>query len=891
MSAPPPVLPATLSTSGYEDGLGRRSLGFDRESGSVLERLVVRPELVAFERALRQRAERLGTFEDERVARLRDIEHDRQAGTLTIVSEFVAGRRLSDLLDEAPERAGNERAVATVDVALGFLLQVLPALSALHAAAGMTHGAVGDGRIVISPAGQVVLLDAIYGPALERLQLSRRRLWTEFRIAAPPSAGPARFDVAGDLSQAALAAVAMTIGRPLVESDYPEGLRALLDETVEIAQLRGSARFASAFQRFFERALPLPSRRIYATADEAAAAVQDLVTAEMGVERCRTALIAVVRDSEAAVPSPAATVEESVAACDEPCPIATELAPPAVAIQPDVAPEVVLPVAAPEVEPPVVAPAPQPEMDAPLAATPGSEPEPVIEEPVYEPVEAAAVMEAPLATAPASEPEPVMEGPVYEPVEAAVAMDVPLAAAPAPEPEPVIEEPAHEPAAAAEDEFRAVAPAPEFEPVSETPTDEPVEAAAMAAPLAAAPAPEPEPVIQEPPDEPVQAAAPAATPDRRKRQRGGRRFRDRLRSTHIAAPPPPAATPPAPPVRMPVIAAPSPPPPPSVRPQPLRLPQPLWTPPEANAPLEPLAASPTVAPQPRTVRIKAEAVSAYAAPRAIEQFEAATAYRGPVVRAAQPPASTLPWKLAAAAAIAIMAGVSAGRAKLFDRPPDPVPAAAKPAAVPVEVPVSPTGSIAVETEPSGARVLIDGQPAGETPLKVDTVGTGSHIITLITPTTTLKRSVKVEAGKTTSIDVPVYSGWLAVFAPIALEITEHGRSVGSTEQGRLMLPPGRHSLTFANKDLGYSIVRRVDVESGEERALTLDPRGTININAVPWAEVYIDGQRAGETPLANFQVPLGTRDILFKHPQFGERRMSTVVTASAPAAVSVDYTK
>ena len=861
MSAPPPVLPATLSTSGYADGLGRRSLGFDRECGSVLERLVVRPELVAFERALRQRAERLGTFDDERVARLRDIELDGQAGTLTIVSEFVAGRRVSDLLDEAPERATDERATPTVDAALGFLLQVLPALSDLHTAVGMTHGAVGDGRIVISAAGQVVLLDAIFGPALERLQLSRRRLWTEFRIAAPPSAGPTRFDVAGDLSQAALAAVAMTIGRPLRECDYPDGLRALLDETVEIAQLRGSARFATALQRFFERALPLPSRRIYATADEAAAAVQDLVTAEMGVERCRTALIAVVRDSEAAVPPPAAAVEASIAACDASCRIAAELEPPAVAIHLEGAPEVVLPAAAPEVEPPVVAPAPQPAMDAPLAAAPAPEPEPepVIEQPAYEPMEAAAALDEPLAAAPAPEPEPVIEEPVCEPVEAAAAMDVPFAA-PVPEPEPIIEQPAYEPMEAA---------------------------AALDEPLAAAPAPEPEPVIEEPVCEPVEAAAPVApTPDRRKRQRGVRRYRDRLRSADIVAPPPPVATPPVPPVRMPVIAAPSPPPPPSIR-----LPQPLWTPPETNVPLVPLAASPTVAPQPRTVRVKAEAASGYAAPRAIEQFEPVTPYRGPLVRVAQPPASTLPWKLAAAAAIAIVVGVTAGRANLLDRLPDPVPAAAKPPAVPVEVPVAPTGSIAVETQPAGARVLIDGQPAGETPLKVDAVGTGLHIITLVTPSTTLKRSVKVEAGKTSSIDVPVYSGWLAVFAPIALEISEHGRSVGSTEQGRLMLPPGRHSLTFSNRDLGYSTVQRVDIESGEERALTLDPRGTININAVPWAEVYIDGQRAGETPLANFQVPLGTRDILFKHPQFGERRVSTVVTASAPAAVSVDYTK
>ncbi len=106
-----------------------------------------------------------------------------------------------------------------------------------------------------------------------------------------------------------------------------------------------------------------------------------------------------------------------------------------------------------------------------------------------------------------------------------------------------------------------------------------------------------------------------------------------------------------------------------------------------------------------------------------------------------------------------------------------------------------------------------------------------------------------------------------------------------------MLPPGRHTLTFSNRDLGYSAVQKVDIEAGEEVALTMDPRGTINVNAVPWAEVFIDGERAGETPLANFDVRLGTREILFKHPGLGERRVTAIVTAAAPTVVTVDFTK
>lgn len=774
MAAPPPVLPASLSTSGYEDGLGRRSLAFDRECGSVLERLIVRPELVAFERALRERADRLAALDDERIARLRGIDHDRQAGTLTVVSEFVVGHRLSDLLDEAAERPRDENAAASVDVALGLLLQLLPALSALHAGAGVAHGAVGAGRTVITPAGQVVLLDAVYGAALERLQLSRRRLWVEFRIAVPPSAGHPRFDVAADIAQAALAAIAITVGRPLADRDYPDGLRALLDEAVEIAQLRGSARFATALQRFFERALPLPSRRIYAAADEAAVAVQDLVAGEMGIDRCRTALIELIRDADCVIMPPSAPAPATdIRAIDVPGSL-TPTGCDAIALEHDAhvegAPEIVAPPDAPEIELPVTVPAPVPEGD------------------------------------------------------------VPMMIAAAPEPERV-----SQPAAAAAD----------VEP----------------------------------------AAAVAPQPARRKRQRGGRAHRDTLRSADLVAPPPPlpaiSVAPEEPPLRMPTFS---------------RVPEGLWTPPRTDVPLAPLAAPAVVTPQPPiALRVRHEPPAGYApptSPRArTEQFNGISAHPGPVIRSVDRPASTLGWKLAAAAALAIAAGVGAGRANLLDRLPDTTRATAAPTVAHVDAPAAPTGSLVVETQPAGARVLIDGQAAGETPLKVDTVATGHHIVTLITSSATLKRSVKVEAGKTASIDVAVYSGWLAVFAPIVLEVAEDGRSIGSTEQGRLMLPPGRHALTFSNKDLGYSAVRKVDIEAGEERVLTVEPRGALSLNAVPWAEVYIDGQRAGETPLANLQVPLGTREILFKHPQFGERRMTTVVTASAPSAVSVDFTK
>ena len=52
MSALPDARPVSLSTAGYQDGLGRRSVRFDREVGGMLECLRLRAELGAFEASL-----------------------------------------------------------------------------------------------------------------------------------------------------------------------------------------------------------------------------------------------------------------------------------------------------------------------------------------------------------------------------------------------------------------------------------------------------------------------------------------------------------------------------------------------------------------------------------------------------------------------------------------------------------------------------------------------------------------------------------------------------------------------------------------------------------------------------------------------------------------------
>jgi hypothetical protein len=84
-------------------------------------------------------------------------------------------------------------------------------------------------------------------------------------------------------------------------------------------------------------------------------------------------------------------------------------------------------------------------------------------------------------------------------------------------------------------------------------------------------------------------------------------------------------------------------------------------------------------------------------------------------------------------------------------------------------------------------------------------------------------------------------------------------------------------------------VQKVHVAPGRTAVVNIDPpSGSLSINALPWAEVWVDGERIGETPIANLSRPIGPHEVVFRHPQFGERRETVIVTAGRPARLGLD---
>jgi hypothetical protein len=220
------------------------------------------------------------------------------------------------------------------------------------------------------------------------------------------------------------------------------------------------------------------------------------------------------------------------------------------------------------------------------------------------------------------------------------------------------------------------------------------------------------------------------------------------------------------------------------------------------------------------------------------------------------------------------------------------------AVVPAAAPLPTTGSLRIQTEPQRQAVMVDGIDRGISPVTVTSLAAGDHLVVIRGGGGTIRRNVTVEPGATVSLVItptesPAASGgWLTIASPVALQLKENGKLIGTTETERLMLPAGEHEIEMANDALGYRTVQRVVVAAGKTtNARVQVPNGMISINAQPWAEVWIGGERVGETPIANLSRPIGVHQVVLRHPEFGQRTASITVSLKQTARLGVDMRK
>src|SRR6185503_3893762 len=223
------------------------------------------------------------------------------------------------------------------------------------------------------------------------------------------------------------------------------------------------------------------------------------------------------------------------------------------------------------------------------------------------------------------------------------------------------------------------------------------------------------------------------------------------------------------------------------------------------------------------------------------------------------------------------------------------------------------GRLEIASDPAGASVTLNGAAIGVTPLVLADVKPGRQEIVLTRGSASVTRTVDVGAGSTsfvTAVMSPAAApaaaaapsrdaatagaanaGWVTFDSPIDLRVFERGRQRGSTRD-RLAMAEGSYEFELVSDiyEVRQTVSARVGAARGTRVAVAL-PTGTLSINALPWADVWVDGSPVGTTPLANLTLKVGTHQVLLRHPTLGERQQNVVVKAVTPARLGVNLSR
>jgi hypothetical protein len=189
------------------------------------------------------------------------------------------------------------------------------------------------------------------------------------------------------------------------------------------------------------------------------------------------------------------------------------------------------------------------------------------------------------------------------------------------------------------------------------------------------------------------------------------------------------------------------------------------------------------------------------------------------------------------------------------------------------------GTLVLRTEPAGVPVTVDGQDRGLSPLELQ-LPPGRHSVVAANDSARVERDVQVPVGGRLEMSLPV-SGWLDVAAPIPVDVVVAGRRLVA-EGGRYPVAVGRHRVEFSNTALRFRESQEVVVEAGRVARVALTTAGgLLEASSDAPADVLVDGQRVGRTPLVGVPVPLGRHEVRFVHPTHGEISYDVFITTGS----------
>lgn len=114
-------------------------------------------------------------------------------------------------------------------------------------------------------------------------------------------------------------------------------------------------------------------------------------------------------------------------------------------------------------------------------------------------------------------------------------------------------------------------------------------------------------------------------------------------------------------------------------------------------------------------------------------------------------------------------------------------------------------------------------------------------------------------------------GNLAISAAVPVEIYRGEENLGSTPT-TLQLPSGPQTLEYRYQGLRQAVTHYVTPDATTTATISFSTK--VQINARPWAQVFVDGARLtpiGQTPLGDVSVPIGSV-LVFQNPGYPDKR-------------------
>ena len=204
------------------------------------------------------------------------------------------------------------------------------------------------------------------------------------------------------------------------------------------------------------------------------------------------------------------------------------------------------------------------------------------------------------------------------------------------------------------------------------------------------------------------------------------------------------------------------------------------------------------------------------------------------------------------------------------------------------------GHVALTSTPAGARVLLDGEARGTTPLQLQDLTPDTYQLELRYPRyQPLTREIEVTGGDTTlALDLPLDPAWGQVQVdsqPSGARVLVAGTPAGTTP-AQVDLIAGE---TLRLELKGYqSWQRTLDLAPGETHDLgtiTLAPAdANLSIRSVPTgAGVLLNGHHQGKTPLTLEVAPAQTHQIALFLPGYADTRRTVRLTSGQTQTLDI----